>query len=85
MDWESKVIGFQFELARTVSNHEEFYQDISDEGNAMEQAVGKITRLAFDASADIPSQSKHKIHICAVTKWRLFANLIFRVYLSWIK
>ena len=37
MDLENKVIGFQFEPERTISNHEGFYQDSSDEGNAMER------------------------------------------------
>ena len=37
MDVENKVIGFQFELERSISNHEGFYQDSSDEGNALER------------------------------------------------
>ena len=37
MDLEDKVIGFQFEQERSVSNHEEFFKDSSDEGDdAME-------------------------------------------------
>ena len=37
MDLENKVIGFQFELERSISKHEGSYQDSSDEGDAMEQ------------------------------------------------
>ena len=37
MDLKNKVIGFQFELERSISNHEGFYQDSSDEGDAMER------------------------------------------------
>ena len=37
MDLKNKVIGFQFEPERSISNHEGFYQDISDEGDVMEQ------------------------------------------------
>ena len=37
IDLEKKTIGFQFEPERSISNHEEFYQDSSDEGDAMER------------------------------------------------
>ena len=37
MDLEKKVIGFQFEPERSISNHEGFYQDSSDEGDAIER------------------------------------------------
>ena len=37
MDLENKVIGFQIVPERSISNHEGFYQDSSDEGVAMEQ------------------------------------------------
>ena len=37
MDLKNKVIGFQFEPERSISNHEGFYQDINDEGDVMEQ------------------------------------------------
>ena len=37
MDLESKVMGFQFEPERSISSHEGFYQDSSDEGNITEQ------------------------------------------------
>ena len=37
VDLENKVIGFQFEPERSISNHEGFYQDSSDEGDAMER------------------------------------------------
>ena len=37
MDLENKVIGFQFEPERSISNHEGFYQDSSDVGNAIER------------------------------------------------
>ena len=30
-------MGFQFEPERSISNHEGFYQDNSDEGNTTEQ------------------------------------------------
>ena len=33
IDLESKVMGFQFEPERSISSHEGFYQDSSDEGN----------------------------------------------------
>ena len=36
MDLEDKVIGSQFEPERSISNHEGFYQDNSDEGDLME-------------------------------------------------
>ena len=32
MDLENKVIGFQFESERSISNHKGFFQDSSDEG-----------------------------------------------------
>ena len=37
MDLENKVIGFQFEPERSISNHEGFYQDSSDEGDVIER------------------------------------------------
>ena len=37
MDLESKFMGFQFEPERSISSHEGFYQDSSDEGNITEQ------------------------------------------------
>ena len=37
MDLENKVIGFQFEPERSIFNHEGFYQDSSDEGDAIER------------------------------------------------
>ena len=36
-DLENKVIGFQFEPERSISNHKGFFQDSSDEGDAMER------------------------------------------------
>ena len=30
-------MGFQFELGRSISSHEGFYQDISDEANTTER------------------------------------------------
>ena len=33
IDLESKVMGFQFEPERSISSHEGFHQDSSDEGN----------------------------------------------------
>ena len=37
MELENKVIGFQFEPEKSIFNHEGFYQDSSDEGDAIEQ------------------------------------------------
>ena len=37
MDLENKVLGFQFEPEGSISNHEGFYQDSSDEGDVMER------------------------------------------------
>ena len=37
MDLENKVIGFQFGPERSIFNHEGFYQDSSDEGDAIER------------------------------------------------
>ena len=37
MDLESKVMGFQFEPERSISSHEGFYQDSSDDGNTIER------------------------------------------------
>ena len=37
MDLESKVMGFQFERERSISSHEGFYQNSSDEGNPTER------------------------------------------------
>ena len=36
MDLENKVIGFQFEPERSISNHKGFFQGSSDESDAME-------------------------------------------------
>ena len=36
MDLENKVIGFQCKPERSISNHKVFFQDSSDEGDAME-------------------------------------------------
>ena len=36
MDLENKVIGFQFQPQRSISNHKGFFQNSSDEGDAME-------------------------------------------------
>ena len=37
IDLESQVMGFQFELERSISSHEGFYQDSSDECNTTKQ------------------------------------------------
>ena len=37
MDLGNKVIGFQFEPERIIFNYEGFYQDSSDEGDAIER------------------------------------------------
>ena len=37
MGLENKVTGFQFEPERSISNHKGFFQNSSDEGDAMEQ------------------------------------------------
>ena len=42
----------------------------------------KIVTLVFGASVEIAPQLKQKRHVCAAKKWRWFAILIFRVYLS---
>ena len=39
IDLENKVIGFQFEPRRSISNHKGFFQDSSNEGDAMEREV----------------------------------------------
>ena len=39
MALENKVIGFQFEPERSIFNHERFYQDSSDEGDAIEREM----------------------------------------------
>ena len=36
-DLENKVIGFEFVPERSISNHKGFFQDSSDEGDAMER------------------------------------------------
>ena len=48
MDPESKVMGFQFEPQRSISNHEGFFQDSSDEGNTTER--GTFVRKDCDPS-----------------------------------
>ena len=50
MDLESKVIGFQFKPERSIFNHEGFYQDSSDEGDAIERD------MLFGASVEIAPQ-----------------------------
>ena len=40
----------------------------------------KIATLVFGDSVGIAPQWKQKRNICAIKKWRLFAILIFRVY-----
>ena len=37
MDLKNKVIGFQPEQERSISNHKGFYPDSSDEGDTMER------------------------------------------------
>ena len=37
MDLESKVMSFQFEPKRSISSHEGYYQDSSDESNTAEE------------------------------------------------
>ena len=39
MDLENKVIGFQFKPERSIFSHEGFYQDSSDEGDAIERDI----------------------------------------------
>ena len=48
MDPESKVMGFQFEPQRSISSHEGFFQDSSDEGNTTER--GTFVRKDCDPS-----------------------------------
>ena len=49
MDLASKIMGFQFEPERGISNHEGFYQDRSDDDNSTERDMlsGKIATLVF--------------------------------------
>ena len=58
IDLENKVIGFQFEPERSIFNHERFYQDSSDEGDAIERDMldGKIATLVFGGSVEIAPQ-----------------------------
>ena len=74
---------FQFGAESSISKPEEFWQDISDEGDAMEPSYRKIATLVFGASIEIAPQWKQNRNVCAVKKWRLFA-VFFRVYFSWI-
>ena len=46
---------------------------------------GKIVALVLGESVKIPSTMKNKRNVCAIKKWGLFAILIFRVYLFWVK
>ena len=39
MDLENKVIGFQFDPERSIFNHEGFYQNNSNEGDAIERDI----------------------------------------------
>ena len=39
MDLENKVLGFQCEPERSISNHKVFFQDSRDEGDAMEREM----------------------------------------------
>ena len=73
LDLEKKVIGFQFEPQRSISNHKGFFQDSSDESDAT---------LAFGTNVGIASQWKQKRNVRALKKWTRFAVLIFSVYLS---
>ena len=75
---ENKVIGFQFEPDSNISNHEWFYQDSIDEGDAIQQDM--FVRKYCDSS--VCSTMKENRNVCAVKKWRLFAILICRVYLA---
>ena len=42
---------------------------------------GKIATLLFVESVDIGPQLKQGRNVCTIKKWRLFAILIFRIYL----
>ena len=42
---------------------------------------GKIATVVFGESVEIAPQLKQKRSVCAIKKWRMFAILIFRVYL----
>ena len=48
-------MGFQFQPERSISSHEGFYQDCTDEGNTTERDSfsGKIATLMFSESAEI--------------------------------
>ena len=60
MDLENKVIGFQFQPERSISNNKGFFQDSSDEGDTMLWSETCLTRkaatLAFGASVGIAPQ-----------------------------
>ena len=55
MDLENKVIGFQFEPERSIFNHEGFYQDSSDEGDAIERDI--LDRKDYDLSVGSKSRN----------------------------
>ena len=76
MDLEIKVIGFQFEPEKSISNHKGFFQDSSDEVMLWSETslTGKITTLAFGASVGTALQRKQKRNACAAKKWRGFAG-----------
>ena len=78
MDLESKVIGFQFEPERSISNHKRFFQDSSGEGDAMLWSdtclTGKIATLAFGASVWLAPLWKQKRNVGTVKKWRRFSK-----------
>ena len=83
MDLENEVITFQFGAESSISKPEGFWQDISDEGDAMDPSYRKIATPVFGASIEIAPQWKQNRNVCAVKKWRLF-SVFFRVNFSWI-
>ena len=80
MDLESKVMGFQFEV----------YPFMKDSTKTVVMKVilrsetslsRKIATLVFGESVEIAPQWNQKRNVCTVKKQRLFAILIFGVYL----
>ena len=83
-DLENKVIGFSFEPQRSISNHKGFFQDSSDEGDAVEQNMfdRKDCDLSVWHKCKNHSTMKIEKECRAVKKWRQFKIFFFRVYLS---
>ena len=86
MDPECKVMGFQFEPERTISSHEGFYQDSSDEGNTMRDT---FVRKDCDPSVwwkcrNCSTMKTEKECLC-YQEVEAVCDLFFWVYLFWVK